>query len=271
MTKTLFSGTGVALITPFRKQDAVDFSTLEALINHIIESGVEYILETVAGRVPVVLGIGGNCTRVVIDTINQTPMDGIAGILSVTPYYNKPNQRGILQHYRHIADAATVPVIAYNVPGRTGVNISAETMLQIAEECPNVVAVKEASGNMSQIMEIIRCKPDGFKVISGDDALTLPMIAAGAQGVISVIANGCPKETSQMVRYALKGDFKKALPLHYKLLPLMHAIFEEGNPTGIKALLEIEGRISNNLRLPLVKSSTQLYNKISGLYNDFNK
>jgi len=290
-----FSGTGVALVTPFRKQqDNVDFTKLEQLIDNIITSGVDYIvalgttseaatmtesersavlefiIETVGGRKPIVLGLGGNNTLNLTDTIAATNFDGISGILSVAPYYNKPNQRGLMQHYRSVAEASPVPVIIYNVPGRTGVNISAETTLALANECPNIAGIKEASGNMGQVMEILRGRPEGFSVISGDDALTLPMMAMGADGVISVMANSLPKEMSQMVHHAMKGDIKKALPLHYRMLPLMNAIFDEGNPTGIKALLEIQGMITGALRLPLVKASKQLNNKLSTLYNEFN-
>ena len=294
MKQPIFSGTGVALITPFRKQqETVDFTKLEHLIEHIVASGVDYIValgttseaatmtpsersavqefivETVNGRCPIMLGLGGNNTLDVTDTINRTNFDGISGILSVTPYYNKPNQRGLHQHFQSIAEASPVPVILYNVPGRTGVNLAADTTLALANECPNIIGIKEASGNMHQVMEILRQRPAGFRVISGDDALTCPMIAMGADGVISVIANALPKETSDMVRFALKGDLKKALPLHYRLLPLMNAIFEEGNPTGVKALLEIEGLITNILRLPLVKASKTLTNKLTTLYNEF--
>lgn len=294
MKQQLFSGTGVALITPFRRQqETVDFTKLENLIEHIVASGVDYIValgttseaatmtenersavqefivETVAGRCPIMLGLGGNNTLNVTDTINRTNFDGISGILSVTPYYNKPNQRGLLQHYHDIAEASPVPVIIYNVPGRTGVNLTADTTLALAHDCPNIIGIKEASGNVQQVMEILRRRPSGFRVISGDDALTLPLIALGADGVISVIANALPKETSDMVHLALKGDLKKALPLHYRLLPLMNAIFEEGNPTGIKALLEAEGLITNILRLPLVKASKTLTNKLATLYNEF--
>ena len=294
MKQQLFSGTGVALITPFRRQqETVDFTKLENLIEHIVASGVDYIValgttseaatmtenersavqefivETVAGRCPIMLGLGGNNTLNVTDTINRTNFDGISGILSVTPYYNKPNQRGLLQHYHDIAEASPVPVIIYNVPGRTGVNLTADTTLVLAHDCPNIIGIKEASGNVQQVMEILRRRPSGFRVISGDDALTLPLIALGADGVISVIANALPKETSDMVHLALKGDLKKALPLHYRLLPLMNAIFEEGNPTGIKALLEAEGLITNILRLPLVKASKTLTNKLATLYNEF--
>ncbi|MDO4216833.1 MAG: 4-hydroxy-tetrahydrodipicolinate synthase [Bacteroidales bacterium] len=290
--KPIFNGTGVALVTPFRKQDAVDFSRLEAMINHIIQSGVnfivalgttseavtmtdtekaavlDFIVETVNGRVPIMLGLGGNNTTALATAINQVNFDGIDGILSVAPYYNKPQQRGLLQHLRYIAEISPVPVVLYNVPGRTSVNISAETTLQLAEE-PNIIGIKEASGNMSQIMEILRCKPDGFQVLSGDDALTLPMIAMGASGVISVMANALPKTMSDMVAFAMKGNMKKALPLHYQMLPLMNALFEEGNPAGVKALLEIEGMLTNSLRLPLTKVSKPLYNKLSSLYQEF--
>ena len=294
MKAPIFTGTGVALITPFRRgQETVDFTKLEGLIENIITSGVDYIValgttseaatmteseraavlefivETVNSRVPIMLGMGSNNTLSLTDSLARTNFDGISAILSVAPYYNKPNQRGLMAHFRSVAEASPVPVVIYNVPGRTGVNISAETTLALATECPNIIGIKEASGNMQQVMEILRNRPDGFRVISGDDALTCPMIAMGADGVISVIANALPKETSDMVRFALKGDMKKALPLHYRLLPLMNAIFDEGNPTGIKALLETQGMIYNVLRLPLVKASKQLTNKLTTLYNDF--
>lgn len=294
MKTPLFTGTGVALITPFRKQqETVDFTKLESLIEHIVTSGVDYIValgttseaatmtqnersavqefivETVSGRLPIILGLGGNNTLSLTDTLNRTNFDGISGLLSVTPYYNKPNQRGLIAHYRTVAEASPVPVIIYNVPGRTGVNLTAETTLTLANECPNIVGIKEASGNLSQIMEILRNRPAGFRVISGDDSLTYPMLAMGADGVISVMANALPKEMSDMVHFALKGDYKKALPLHFRMLPLMNAIFEEGNPTGIKALLEAQGFITNVLRLPLVKASKQLSNKLATLYNEF--
>ena len=292
--KNPFTGTGVALVTPFRKQETIDFSKLESLINHILAEDADYIValgttseaatmteterhalqdfivESVGGRCPVMLGLGGNNTLAVTDAIANTNFDGISGILSVAPYYNKPNQRGLAQHFKQIADASPVPVIIYNVPGRTGVNIMAETTLQLATECPNIIGIKEASGNIGQVMQILRSKPANFAVISGDDALTYPMITLGASGVISVMANALPKEMSSMVRYAMKGDIKKALPLHYRMLPLMNAIFEEGNPSGIKALLEIEGLIGNTLRMPLVKVSKGLYNKLSSLYDEFN-
>ena len=294
MKTPLFSGTGVALITPFRKQqETVDFTKLESLIEHIVTSGVDYIValgttseaatmtdseraavqefivETVSGRLPIMLGLGGNNTLSLSDTLARTNFDGISALLSVTPYYNKPNQRGLIAHYRAVSEASPVPVVMYNVPGRTGVNMTAETTLTLAHECPNIIGIKEASGNLQQVMEILRNRPAGFRVISGDDALTYPMLTMGADGVISVMANALPKEMSDMVRLAMKGDLKKALPLHYRMLPLMNAIFEEGNPTGIKALLEAEGMITNALRLPLVKASKQLTNKLITLYNEF--
>lgn len=293
--KSPFIGTGVALVTPFRKQETIDFSKLELLINHIVESGADYIValgttseaatlteterhalqdfivECVAGRCPIMLGLGGNNTLAVTDTIANTNFDGISGILSVAPFYNKPNQRGLAQHFKQVSETSPVPVVIYNVPGRTGVNITADTTLQLANECPNIIGIKEASGNVAQCMQILRNKPERFLLISGDDALTYPLVSLGAAGVISVMANALPKEMSTMVRHALKGDQKKALPLHYRMLPLMNAIFEEGNPTGVKALLEIEGHISNVLRMPLVKASKPLYNKIASLYDEFNQ
>ena len=287
--KNQFSGTGVALITPFRKQGTIDFSTLERLIDNIIENKVDYIvmlgttsevatlshkerfalseniLEMIGGRVPVVMGIGGNDTTAIADTIQKTDFTGISGILSVAPYYNKPQQRGIYMHYKRLAEVSPVPMIIY-------CNIAAETTLQLAEEFPNIVAVKEASGNMAQIMNILNNKPDGFSVLSGDDALTLPMMSLGATGVISVVANAFPKQMSQMVNYCLKGDFKKALPIHRQLLPIANALFEEGNPSGVKAALEIQGIIeSSAVRLPLVKVSKTLYNKLSQLVTTVNE
>jgi len=293
--KKNFTGTGVALVTPFRKQETIDFSKLELIINNVIDNGVDYIValgttseaatmtaterhalhdfivESVAGRCPIMLGLGGNNTLAVTDAIANTNFEGIHGILSVAPFYNKPNQRGLALHFKQIAESSPVPVIIYNVPGRTGVNISADTTLQLARECPNIIGIKEASGNIGQVMQILRDKPEHFQVISGDDALTCPMVALGASGVISVIANALPKEMSTMVRLALKGDMKKALPLHYRMLPLMNAIFDEGNPTGIKALMETQGQLSNVLRMPLVKASKTLSNKLSTLYDEFNR
>ena len=289
MSKFAFTGTGVALITPFRKQDTIDFSRLENLINTIIASGVEYIvalgttseaatmtdnersalrdfiIETTAGRVPVVLGVGGNNTRQIADTIAQTNFDGICGILSVAPYYNKPNQKGLVQHFSHIAEVSPVPVILYNVPGRTSCNMLAETTIRIAESNPNVIGIKEASGNVKQILYLLNHKPKDFLVISGDDLITLPLMAAGMDGLISVLANAYPAETANMVHLAMNDQFIKARLYHDKLFDISQACFKEGNPSGIKAILAAQGKIKNVLRLPLVPVSDNLSNEIHKL------
>lgn len=279
-------GTGVALVTPFDKRGNVDFSALGRLIDHCINGGIDYlvclgttseyptlteketfavrdyIVEYVDKRVPIVLGVGGNNTKELVTRINHTDLSGFAAILSVSPYYNKPSQKGLYTHYNYIAAASPLPVIIYNVPGRTGVNISAETTLKLAEDFKNIVAVKEASGNMLQCMEILRCKPDRFSLISGEDALTYPLIACGANGVISVTANAYPNMVSTMVNQALKGYNNKALVLHNTLLPFTNAIFEEGNPSGVKAALESMGICDNIVRLPLSNVSRTLYNRL---------
>ncbi len=272
-----FKGTGVAIITPFRNYGTVDFTSLGNIIEHIISNGVDYIvalgttseaatlstderlavvdfvIDTVEKRVPVVVGLGGNNTQNVVDTIRETNFDGIDAILSVCPYYNKPQQKGIYMHYKTLATASPVPVIMYNVPGRTGVNMSAETTLRLANDFENIIGIKEASGDLVQCMHIIKNKPKDFLVISGDDALTLPFLSIGGDGVISVIANAFPLEFSEMVQLGLKGNCKKASENHYLLLDIIEAIFADGNPAGIKAALELLGLASNNLRLPLVK------------------
>jgi 4-hydroxy-tetrahydrodipicolinate synthase len=272
-----FTGTGVALVTPFHKYGTVDFNSLKRIIEHLLAGKVDYlvvlgttgetatmskdernavcqfVIEMVEGRVPVVIGIGGNNTQEILETISHFDFAGIDGILSVTPYYNKPQQKGLYYHYKSIASISPLPIILYNVPGRTGVNMSAETTLRLAHEFPNIVGVKEASGNLTQIMKIIKGRPNGFSIISGDDALTLPMIAVGADGVISVVANVFPKEFSNMVRFARAGKLTEANQLHYKLLDFIETLFEDGSPSGVKAALEILGLAPNNLRLPLVK------------------
>ncbi len=281
-----FTGTGVAIVTPFRSDDSVDFKSLEKLLNHLVQGKVDYLVvlgttgesvtlthdekeavvesvkEYVDGKLPIVLGMGGNNTQEIVGRIRHTDFAGIDAILSVSPYYNKPGQKGLYQHFRAIASESPVPVILYNVPGRTGSNISAETTVQLATEFKNIVAVKEASGNMGQIMEILRTAPAGFQVISGDDALTLPMIALGGSGVISVLANSFPAEWSEMVRQALRGNLKQAREIHYRLLPLIDLLFSEGNPAGIKAALAIQGIITNSLRLPLTPVSRSTYSAI---------
>ncbi|MEE0917795.1 MAG: 4-hydroxy-tetrahydrodipicolinate synthase [Bacteroidales bacterium] len=292
MKKFDLQGTGVALVTPFHKQGNIDFTSLGRLIDHTIEGGVDYLvslgttseyptlssqeqlavveftIEKVENRVPVVLGMGGNDTRSLVDKIRHTDLSSIAAILSVAPYYNKPNQKGLYAHYKAIAEASNTPIILYNVPGRCGVNMTAETTLQLANDFSNIIGIKEASGNMAQCMEILANKPQGFTVVSGEDALVLPMIALGAQGVISVAANAYPNIMSELVTHSLKSNMKKARAVHEKLLPFSNAIFDEGNPTGIKAALEIMGICQNNLRLPLVKSSKQLYSKLQTIINN---
>ncbi|MCF8379655.1 MAG: 4-hydroxy-tetrahydrodipicolinate synthase [Bacteroidales bacterium] len=279
-------GTGVALVTPFDKKGEIDFDSLEKLINHVVDGGVEYLValgttaetptlsqeekhEVVsavikynANRLPVVLGMGSNNTHALVKEISKTDFTGIHAILSVAPYYNKPSQEGIYQHYREVSKASPLPVILYNVPGRTSSNISADTCLKLAKEYENIVAIKEASGVFSQIMEMISNKPKGFEVLSGDDALTFPMISLGATGVITVVGNAFPQEFSEMVRMALSHNIEDARTLHYKLIPIIDLIFAEGNPTGLKAFLNKAGICQNELRLPLVKASDALVHRI---------
>jgi 4-hydroxy-tetrahydrodipicolinate synthase len=281
-----FTGTGVAIITPFRKDGSVDFKSLGKLLDHLIKGGVNYVVvlgttgesvtlskdekkavinfvtDSVSGKIHVVVGIGGNNTEEVLDTIRHTDFTAIDAVLSVSPYYNKPSQNGLYLHFKAIATESPVPVILYNVPGRTGSNISAETTVKLATDCKSIIATKEASGNLAQVMQIINGKPKGFQVISGDDALALPIIALGGCGVISVAANAYPREVSEMVNQALKNDFTRACIQHYKLLDITNAMFEEGNPPGIKALLEILKIAPNNLRLPLVPVTEKLYSKL---------
>jgi len=286
----LFRGTGVAMITPFQQDGEIDMDRLMIHADRLIEQGCGYlvilgttaetptlsasdkenvvrcIIDACGGRVPLMLGLGGNDTRSVIDSIKNTDTRDIQGILSVSPYYNKPSQEGIYQHYAAIASLTDLPVMLYNVPGRTGSNISADTVLRLASDFEgSIVGIKEASGDFDQVMEIIRNRPDGFLVVSGDDAITLPMIAAGGDGAISVIGNAYPALTSLMVAAALDGAFPKARELHYLLFPMMRAIFKEGNPAGVKAAMEIRGWIENVLRLPLIPVTTALYQEIARL------
>lgn len=275
-----FKGAGVALVTPFLADMSIDFPALRRLVREQIAGGTNFlvvqgttgesptlsanekkqVLETVLeennGALPIVYGVGGNNTMAVAEAFKQIPA-GVDGILSVAPYYNKPIQRGFVAHYKAIAEATDLPIIMYNVPGRTGSNMLAETTLELAE-VKNIVAMKEASGNMEQIMEIIRCKPEGFLLLSGDDAITMPLIAAGADGVISVVANSFPKHFSGMVKAALEGDYALARKLHYDLLPITKLFFTEGNPGGVKIALEELGWMAPHMRLPLVQVSDSL-------------
>lgn len=280
----LFKGAGVALVTPFNADMSIDFPALRKLVREQIAGGTNYlvvqgttgesptlnsdekkqVLETVLeennGALPIVYGVGGNNTMAVAEAFKHIPK-GVDGILSVAPYYNKPTQNGYLAHYKALASATDLPIILYNVPGRTGSNVLAETTLELAE-IKNIVAMKEASGNMEQIMEIIRCRPEGFLVLSGDDAITLPLIASGADGVISVVANSFPAHFSQMVSSALNGDFETARKIHYDLLPVTKLLFAEGNPGGVKIALEELGWMKPHMRLPLVQVSEGLKAKI---------
>lgn len=274
--KHALTGTGVAVVTPFQKSGKVDFDALTRVINHIIKGKCEYLvimgttgesptlskqeksdilkhaLQVAAGRVPVVYGVGGSSTMEVCDALEHTDFSGVTAILSVAPYYNKPNQRGLYEHYRHVAEASPLPVIMYNVPARTGMNMTADTTLKLAHDFPRLAAMKEASGNMEQIMAIIKEAPKDFLVISGDDLLTLPLIACGAQGVISVVANAFPKKFSEMVRLCLDGRFEKALPLHYDLMRATQLFFADGNPGGVKVALEAQKLCRADVRLPLM-------------------
>ncbi len=277
---------GVALVTPFKQDKSIDFDALARLLEYQIKSGVDYlvvlgttaetatltpdekhrvrdfVVERVAGRVPLVIGIGGNNTMALVEELRTTDLSPFSAVLSVVPYYNKPSQEGIYQHYREIAKASPIPVILYNVPGRTGVNMTAETTLRLAAEFDNIIGVKEASGNISQMDDIIKNKRDDFMVISGDDGITFPLITLGAVGVISVIGNALPREFSRMVRLALQGDFARALTIHHRFTELFSLLFVDGNPAGVKCLLHAMGFIENELRLPLVPTRITTYEKI---------
>ena len=286
MSPINLSGMGVALITPFKEDDSIDFDALARLLEYQIQNGTDYlvvlgttgetpslteeekrliqrfVVERTRGRIPLVLGIGSNNTRNVIEHLYSDDLSGYDAILSVVPYYNKPSQEGIYQHYAAIAQASPLPIILYNVPGRTGVNMTAETTLRLARDFNNIIAIKEASGNISQMDDIIKNKPHDFMVISGDDGVTFPLITLGAVGVISVIGNAFPKEFSRMVRLALNGNYNQALTIHHRFTELFSLLFVEGNPAGVKCLLNLMGMIENKLRLPLVPTRITTYEKI---------
>ncbi|MGN1246166.1 MAG: 4-hydroxy-tetrahydrodipicolinate synthase [Muribaculaceae bacterium] len=284
-------GMGVALITPFKSDKSVDYDALARLLEYQIQNGIDYlvvlattaetvtlspeeqvavrnfVVERVHGRVPMVLGMGSNNTMAVVNAVKTIDLSPFSAILSVVPYYNKPSQEGIYQHYKAIAEASPVPVILYNVPGRTGVNMAPETCLRLARDFENIIGVKEASGNISQMDEIIKNKPRDFMVISGDDGITFPLITLGAVGVISVIGNAFPREFSRMVRLALNGDYEKALQIHHRFTELFSLLFVDGNPAGVKCLLNAMGFIENELRLPLVPTRITTYEKIRNVLN----
>lgn len=270
-----FTGTGIAIVTPFHADGKIDWKSFEKLIEFWIKGKVEYLVvlgttgesaaihgaekqevfsfvaEKVAGRLPLVAGIGGNDTAEVVDAFESFNLTGYDAILSVSPYYNKPNQEGIFQHYKSLDAATPLPIIMYNVPGRTGQSVTAETQVRIAKECKNIFATKEASGNFDLINQIIKNKPADFMVISGDDPITLHMIAAGAEGLISVVANAYPQDYSDMVRLCLQGKFKEASALHYKYIDIIASMFTEGSPSGVKAYLAEMGLCQNTFRLPV--------------------
>lgn len=292
MIQNKFKGLGIALITPFKADGSIDYDALIRLVEYQIKNGADFLcimgttaetpclsldektrlkellVERVAGRVPLLMGCGGNNTTAVVHELKTANWQGIDGILSVCPYYNKPSQEGLYQHFKAIAEASPVPVVLYNVPGRTGVNMTAETTLRLARDFQNIVAIKEASGDITQMDDIIKNKPAHFDVISGDDGITFPLITLGAVGVISVIGNALPAEFSRMVRLALNGDYESARTIHHKFAELFKLLFVDGNPAGVKAMLHAMGLIENQLRLPLVPTRLTTMEKISAILKE---
>ena len=288
----IFKGLGIALVTPFTQSGAVDYDALRGLLRYQLDNGADFLcilattgetptltkeekseikkiaIDMAGGSVPILMGCGGNNTAAIIEELQTEDFYGIDGILSVCPYYNKPSQEGLYQHFKAIANATNMPVVLYNVPGRTGVNMKAETTVRLAEDCPNIVAIKEASGSLEQVNEIIKNKPAHFEVISGDDALTYPMVACGAVGVISVIGNALPKEFSKMLRLEMKGEFEAARKIHHKFTDLFSLLFVDGNPAGVKAVLHEMGFIENVLRLPLVPTRLTTLQRISSILKE---
>lgn len=287
MAANIFKGLGIALVTPFHADSSIDFAALDRLIDYQLENGAdflcilattgetpcltydekcqikEFVVNKVGMRVPILMGCGGNNTAAVVSELKDGDWRGIDGVLSVCPYYNKPSQEGLYRHFRAIAQASPLPVVLYNVPGRTGINLRAETTVRLATDCPDIVAIKEASGSLEQVDEIIKWKPAGFDVISGDDALTFPMIASGAAGVISVIGNALPREFSRMIRLEFRGEYEPARKIHHGFTELYKLLFVDGNPAGVKALLHEMGFIENELRLPLVPTRVSTVQRMS--------
>ncbi len=292
MAHNIFKGLGIALITPFTSDGSVDYDALKRIIDYQLDNGADFlcilattgetpcltkdeksaiktlVVNRVKGRVPILMGCGGNNTRAVVEEIRETDWLGVSGVLSVCPYYNKPSQEGLYRHFKAIAEVSPLPVVLYNVPGRTGINLKAETTVQLAEDCENIIAIKEAGGSLEQVDEIIKNKPARFDVISGDDALTFPMIASGAAGVISVIGNALPKEFSRMIRLEFNGEYEAARKIHHRFTELYSLLFVDGNPAGVKALLHEMGMIENELRLPLVPTRITTMQKMAGILKE---
>ena len=292
MAQNKFKGLGIALITPFKTDGSIDWDALARLVEYQLTGGADFLcvmgttaetptltaeekkqlketlVERVNGRVPILLGLGGNSTRAVVEELKTGDFRGIDGILSVCPYYNKPSQEGLYQHFKTIAAATTMPVVLYNVPGRTGVNMTAATTVRLAHDCDNIVAIKEASGNLEQVDEIIKNKPKKFDVISGDDSLTFPMISCGAVGVISVIGNALPREFSKMIRLQMKGEYDGARKIHHRFIDLFSLLFVDGNPAGVKCMLSEMGYIENVLRLPLVPTRISTRQRLSEIMKE---
>ena len=287
MARNIFKGLGVALVTPFTIEGEVDYKALKRLVEYLIQNGADFlcilattgetpclssdeknqikqlVIDVNRGRVPILIGCGGNNTRAVVEELKTTDWTGIDGILSVCPYYNKPSQEGLYQHFKAIAEASPLPVVLYNVPGRTGINMKSETTVRLANDCENIVAIKEASGSLEQVDEIIKNKPERFDVISGDDALTFSLVASGAAGSISVIGNALPREVSRMIRLEFKGEYEVARTIHHRFTELYSLLFVDGNPAGVKALLHEMGFIENVLRLPLVPTRITTLQKMT--------
>ena len=295
MIRTRLRGMGVALITPFKADESVDYDALMRMVDYLVQNNTDFlcvlgttaetptlteeekqkikrmVIERVHGRIPILLGLGGNNTRAIVDALKNDDFTGVDAVLSVVPYYNKTSQECIYKHYKSIAESLTdMPIVLYNVPGRTGVNMTAETTLRVARDFKNVIAVKEASGNITQMDDIIKNKPHTFDVISGDDGITFPLITLGAVGVISVIGNAFPREFSRMVRLALQGDYANALTIHHKFAELFKLLFVDGNPAGVKAMLNAMGMVENKLRLPLVPTRITTFEAMRTILNELN-
>ena len=292
MVRNIFKGLGIALITPFNEDGSVDYPTLSKLVEYQLKNGADFlcilattgetpcltadekkqikdtIVSTVHGRVPILMGCGGNNTAAIVEELKTGDFSGIDGVLSICPYYNKPSQEGLYQHFKAISAATKLPIVLYNVPGRIGVNMTAATTVRLARDCKNIVAIKEASGNLEQVDEIIKNKPSSFDVISGDDALTFPMISCGAVGVISVIGNALPKEFSKMIRLEFKGEYEAARKIHHRFTDLFSLLFVDGNPAGVKCVLSEMGMIKNILRLPLVPTRITTMQRISEILKE---